>query len=207
MTNAIDRARSLAELHHDAEIRECLRALIAECERLASKPDAQLHTIVAVRTALGEPESPTRPGWRRNHAREGGDWDEAWVHTSGVQVLHDAVGHDWQAWTVEDRDGVFKPFGGVWRAWEDAARDAMAAVNVPAEPDSPDGLLHDRIHPTSGRLIAAAPIMPDKAADPHGLGVDTNALREAWDCTVNGGATTREGVIAMLLEYDRQKVG
>jgi hypothetical protein len=170
MTNAIDRARSLAELHHDAEIRECLRALIAECERLTA--------IVAVRTALGEPESPTRPGWRRNHAREGGDWDEAWVHTSGVQVLHDAVGHDWQAWTAEDRDGVFKPFGGVWRAWEDAARDAMAAVNVPAEPDSPDG-----------------------------LGVDTNALREAWNFTVKGGATTREGVIAMLLEYDRKKGG
>jgi hypothetical protein len=164
----------------------------------------------------------------------------------------------------------------VWRAWEDAARDAMAAVNVPAEPESPDGLLHDRIHPTSGRLIAAAPIMPDKpaadpyglgegwaehsgywvhlsgaqvrpwdirgrpewmwwkadedtrpavrepsttareaarlalgepAADPHGLCVDTNALREAWDFTVNGGATTREGVIAMLLEYDRQRNG
>jgi hypothetical protein len=59
----------------------------------------------------------------------------------------------------------------------------------------------------ASKLDAHGTALGESAADPHGLGVDTNALRKAWDFTVNGGATTREGVIAMLLEYDRQKGG
>lgn len=44
-TDPIARARSLAELHHDSEVRECFRALIDECVRLGHEL-ALFHTVI-----------------------------------------------------------------------------------------------------------------------------------------------------------------
>lgn len=49
--------------------------------------------------------------------------------------------------------------------------------------------------------LRATGVMPAAAA------LDTQAIREAWDSAAEGGCTTRECVIAAILDYDRQRFG